>query len=139
MKSHLAIKAILSLALYSGCAHYPDVRPSARGDHSVSFMTESSEQGYRSAKAQADSYCDDVHKKRAYISKEDSSYRGSMDEKNYKTAKKAAKITGLVGATGAVLGGRKQSEIGGVVAAGGGIADYGLGNAYRYTLKFQCK
>ncbi|MEI8027344.1 MAG: hypothetical protein WCI18_13430 [Pseudomonadota bacterium] len=127
------------ILLLTHCAHYPDVRPSDTGNHSVSFMTESSEDGYRNAKSQADSYCDDVHKKRAYISKEENKYKGSMDEKTYKNAKTAAKVTGMVGTAGYLFGGKKQSEVGGIVGLGGGITDAALGSAYRYTMYFRCK
>jgi hypothetical protein len=139
MNLYLKMASVAASLLLSSCAHYPDVRPSETGKHSVSFMTESSEEGYRYAKNQADNYCDDVHKKRAYIAKEENKYQGSMDEKNYKTAKTAAKVTGMVGAAGAVFGGKKQSQVGTVVGLGGGITDAALGSAYRYTMHFRCK
>jgi len=137
----MAIKAtgLALVFLLTHCAHYRDVRPSDTGNHSVSFMTESSEEGYRNAKSQADTYCEEVHKKRAYISKEENKYKGSMDEKTYKNAKTAAKVTGMVGSAGAVFGGRKQSEVGSVLGLGGAITDVALGSAYRYTMHFRCK
>jgi hypothetical protein len=127
------------IIVMTACVHYPDVRPGANGKHLVSFMTDSKEDGYRNAKRQADSYCDDVHKKNAYFIKEGSHYKGSMTEGNYKTAKKVAKTTQMVGGAAAMFGGKKQSEVGGVVGLGGGIGDYALGNEYRYSMYFSCK
>jgi hypothetical protein len=135
----IKVACIALVFLLTHCAHYRDVRPSDTGNHNVSFMTESSEEGYRNAKSQADTYCEEVHKKRAYISKEENKYKGSMDEKTYKNAKTAAKVTGMVGSAGVVFGGRKQSEVGSVLGLGGAITDVALGSAYRYTMHFRCK
>lgn len=62
-----------------------------------------------------------------------------MDEKTYKNAKTAAKVTGMVGSAGGVFGGRKQSEVGSVLGLGGAITDVALGSAYRYTMHFRSK
>ncbi len=121
------------------CAHYPDVRPTAGGIHTVSFRTESKGEGFQNAFSQAKDYCDDVLKKRPAVVSEASEYVGTMDESTYNAAKTASKVVGAVGAAGAVLGGKNERKAGGVTAVGGGIASGALGLGYEYTLKFRCE
>lgn len=128
----------VSFAVIS-CAHYPDVRPSGSGLYTVSFLTERKGEGFRQGFAQAKDYCDDVHSKRAVHVSEKSKYVGSMNEKKYNRYKTASKVTSAIGGAGVVFGGKKQKEMGGVAAIGGGIADGALGAGYRYTMKFRCR
>lgn len=121
------------------CAHYPDVRPSGKGLHTVSFLTERKDDGFQQGFAQAKSYCDDVHEKRAVHVSEKSKYVGNMDEKKYNSYKTASKVTSAIGSAGVILGGEKQKQVGGATMLGGGIADGALGKGYRYTMKFRCK
>ncbi len=125
--------------VFASCAHYPDVRPTAKGVHSVVFSTESKGEGFQKAFAQAKDYCDDVHNKRAFQISEKSEYIGSMDEGSYNTAKSVSKVTSAVGAAGVVFGGKNEQKAGGVAAVGGGIANEAFGQGYRYTLKFKCQ
>ncbi len=133
------LKLTLLTFLASACAHYPDVRPAADGIHTVSFLTESKNEGYQAAFSQAKDYCDDVVKKRPAVVSEKSQYVGSMDESTYNAAKTASKVVGAVGAAGAVLGGKNERQVGGVATVGGGIASGALGQGYEYTLKFKCE
>lgn len=136
MKKLLLI--ILTLGL-NACAHYPDVRPSSKGNHKVSFLTEFEGEGFREGFGQAKDFCDDVYEKKAVHSKEKSEYVGSMDEESYNSYKKASKVVGSLGAAGALLGGKKERGVGAATAVGGGIADSSMGLGYRYTLYFKCR
>ena len=125
--------------LINGCAHYPDVRPSGKGLHKVSFLTERKNEGFQEGFSQAKDYCDDVHNKRAVHVSEKSKYVGSMDEDKYNRYKTASKVTTAVGSAGYVFGGKRQQDVGGIAMLGGGIADSAIGKGYRYTMKFRCK
>ena len=74
-----------AIALITSCAHYPDVRPSGKGLHKVSFLTERKDEGFQYGFSQAKDYCDDVHGRRAVHVSEKSRYVGSMDEDKYNT------------------------------------------------------
>jgi hypothetical protein len=134
------MKLLLSLAilgLYS-CAHHKDVRPDESGTHSVILKTDQESQGYAAAKSQADHFCE-KRKKIAYIVSENSKYTGKMNEDTYNKSKTASKIAKGVGSAAFVFGGKKESDAGGVVGLGAGIADSAIGKGYTYTMKFKCK
>lgn len=120
------------------CAHHRDVRPNASGTHLVQFQTETKDNGYRNAKAQADHFCEQ-NKKIAYVKKEGYKYTGDMDEETYKTTKTASKIAQGVGGAGYVFGGKKEKTAGGIVGLGGAIASGVAGQGYTYKMTFICK
>jgi hypothetical protein len=115
-----------------------DVRPSSSGQHKVILKTENDSTVFRNAKGQADHFCE-KKKQTAYILKEGHQYSGYMDEKDYKTGKKAAQVAVGIGSAGYVLGGKKESQLGGLVGFGGAVASETLGEGYTYTMIFECK
>jgi len=122
-----------------GCQHFPDVRPMANGTHKVAFKTERKDEGYREAMSQAQSYCRSVKNANAVQVSETSEYSGDIDENIYNFAKTASKVATVIGVTGAIAGGKTESDVGSVTAVGGGVADTILGQGYQYTLEFQCQ
>ncbi len=127
-----------SIILLSSCAHHQDVRPNASGNHTVSFQVDTKQDGYRNALDQANHFCKERNKT-AYIVKESTDYVGSMKEKDYNTTKKIAQVAKSLGGTIWALGGKKESNAGGVVGLGGGVADEVAGQGYRYQMIFNCK
>ena len=129
---------IILLALgFISCSHHKDVRPSADGVHRVEIMAESKEQGARNALDQANYFCE-KRQKAAAIVKEEAVYEGEMNESDYKSAKKASKAAQILGGSTHVLGGRKESKVGGVVGLGGVVADEVIGKGYRIKMMFKC-
>lgn len=126
-----------SLLFLAGCAHYPDVRPSADGIHWVEVKADDPESGARNALSQANDYCDSMDKKAAIVS-EDQKYKGDMDESDYKALKKAGKAAQTVGGAVWTFGGKKESEVGGLVGLGGAVANQVAGEGYKVKLKFKC-
>lgn len=126
------------LLLTAGCAHHRDVRASADGVHWVELKAESEEEGARQALSQANHFCEE-RKLTAAVVSEDKSYKGDMDEKNYKNLKTAGKIAQTAGGAVAVLGGnRGTSTLGGLVGLGGTVANQVAGEGYQVRMKFKC-
>lgn len=133
-----ALLSFTSLAfLTSACAHHRDVRPSADGVHWVELKTESEEEGARDAISQANNFCEERGKTAAVVS-ENKSYKGDMDESNYKTLKKAAKAAQTVGGVTYGLGASTESNIGGMVGLGGTVANQIAGEGYLVKMRFKC-
>lgn len=128
---------LLSL-IYAGCAHHRDVRPGTDGVHRVSVQTDNKEEGARDAISQANHYCDQYKKSAAFM-EENQKYTGDMDEKSYKKAKTVAKVAQGVGGAAWVFGGKNESNAGGIVGLGSGIADGVLGKGYTVEMKFKCQ
>lgn len=141
MKNYIlsaASVAIVGLSL--SCAHHRDVRPSSDGIHKVTFQTEDKAEGYRNAMSQAEDYCKEMaNGKSPAIVSEQSQYSGTMNEENYNTAKTASKVAQAVGGAGYVFGGKAESNAGGIVGLGGGIASSAIGQGYTYEMKFRCQ
>ncbi|MBC77168.1 MAG: hypothetical protein CME64_14245 [Halobacteriovoraceae bacterium] len=135
MKSIILFAAALALA---SCAHHRDVRPSESGKHTVIFQTDKKDQGYNNAKSQADHFCEKQNKI-AYIKKEESRYTGRMNQDDYESRKTAAKVAQGVGSGVFAFGGKKESDLGGIAALGGSIANEAIGKGYTYTMQFTCK
>lgn len=123
--------------LTAACAHHPDVRAGADGVHRVVIATDDNETGSREAIRQANSFCKERGRAAAFIN-ENSKYQGDMDEKNYKTAKKASTAAKILGGTTYALGGQKESSVGGLVGLGGVVADGVLGKGYNVEMNFKC-
>lgn len=134
---HLSIAVLIIIA--TGCAHHRDVRPSSTGVHKVILKTDEKDQGYNEAMSQAEDFCEKRYKKHPVIVNEDSQYKGKMKEDKYNEAKTATKVVQGVGAAGWVFGGKNESNLGGIVGLGGGIADAALGQGYSYELNFKCE
>src|ERR1043165_5474928 len=118
------------LVLISACGHHRDVRPGASGLHRVVVQTEDNEEGTRDAIAQANHYCKDTAGQSAVFEDESKKYTGDMDEGTYNNAKRAAKVAKTVGGGVWAMGGKKESDVGGVVGLGGAAADSALGKGY---------
>lgn len=129
---------IIPLFFLISCAHHRDVRPNASGEHLVSFKTDRKNEGHQNAIRQANHFCEQ-EQKRAYIVKEESKYTGSIKESEYENRKTAAKIVKGVGSGAWVVGGKKESSLGGLAALGGQVADEAIGKGYLYRMTFQCK
>lgn len=119
------------------CAHHRDVRPGVNGVHTVAVVTEDKEAGSRDAISQANNYCEEYKKTAAFVD-EDQKYTGDMDEKSYNTGKKISKAAKIIGGTTWALGGKTESNAGGVVGLGGAAADSVLGKGYTVTMHFKC-
>ncbi len=137
MKMLIVLLSLGAVLFTAACAHHPDVRPGADGIHRVVITSEDSERGSREAIRQANSFCKERNLSAAFIN-ENSQYTGDMDEKNYKMAKRASKAAKILGGTTYVLGGRNESNIGGVVGLGGAVADGVIGKGYNVEMKFRC-
>lgn len=121
----------------AACAHHPDVRAGADGIHRVVIATEDTDEGSREAIRQANSFCGERNMTAAFIN-ENSQYKGDIDEKNYKMAKKASTAAKILGGTTYALGGQNESTAGGIVGLGGVVADGVLGKGYSVEMKFKC-
>jgi hypothetical protein len=135
------MKALIFIALFSlfasGCAHHRDVRAGADGVHRVVIQTDDNEQGTRDAISQANHFCKERKLSAAFIN-EDKKYTGDMDEKSYKNAKRATSVAKTVGGAVWVFGGKKESNLGGLVGLGGAAGDAALGKAYTVEMRFKC-
>ncbi|MEN0058591.1 MAG: hypothetical protein AAGB31_07135 [Bdellovibrio sp.] len=129
----------LSVLFLTACAHHPDVRPGTNGINRVVIASENTEEGSREAIRQARSYCKEQGNLSPAFIEENSQYKGDMEEKNYKMAKKASKAAKVLGGTTYVLGGQNESSAGGIVGLGGAVADDVLGKGYNVEMKFQCQ
>jgi hypothetical protein len=137
MKSIKVLSISIGLMALVGCAHHRDVRPSADGNHRVVIVAEDKEQGAREASKQAQHYCQESNRSYAVVS-ENAKYTGSMSEESYNATKTGAKIAKGVGGTVWALGGRNESNAGGVVGLGGAIADDVAGKGYTVEMIFKC-
>ena len=135
MKSLYTI--IFALALI-GCAHHRDVRPGADGIHRVTLQTDDTEAASRDAIEQANHYCKEKKKEAAFID-ENAKYTGDMDEQTYKNGKRISKAAQTVGGVVWTMGGKRESDAGGIVGLGGATADQALGNGYTVSMKFKCQ
>lgn len=123
--------------LLAACAHHRDVRAGADGIHRVVITSDDSENGAREAIRQATNFCEERKLTPAFIN-ENTQYKGDMDEKDYKMAKKATTAAKILGSTTYVLGGQRESAAGGLVGLGGVVADGVLGKGYTVEMKFKC-
>lgn len=133
-----ALIGLFAVILLSSCAHHRDVRPSESGNHTVVFKTDKKDEGYKNAKSQADHFCE-KQSKIAYIKAEESNYTGNMKQDDYESRKTAAKVAQGVGSGVFAFGGKKESDLGGIAALGGSIADEAIGKGYTYKMNFVCK
>lgn len=124
--------------LLSSCAHHRDVRPSDDGVHRVVVRAEDADEGSRNAIKQANHFCEKRNQYAAFI-KEDQKYTGDMDEQTYRNAKRATTVAKTVGGAAYVFGGKRESNLGGVVGIGGAAADAAIGNGYTVEMTFRCK
>ena len=135
------MRILFSMVLFAlflgGCAHHRDVRAGADGVHRVLVQTDNSEEGARDAIRQANHFCKQRNLQAAFV-KEQQAYTGDMDEKTYKNAKRATTVAKTVGGTVYALGGRKESNLGGIVGLGGIAGDAALGKAYSVDMQFKC-
>jgi len=129
---------IVSFGFLSSCAHHRDVRPGVDGLHRVVIQSDNTDESKRDAIAQANHYCESLHKSAAFID-ESQKYTGSMDESDYRNAKTASKVATGAGSAVHVFGGKNESTVGGIVGLGGAIADQALGNGYTIEMKFKCQ
>lgn len=134
--SHIIFTSSLILIL-GACAHHRDVRPGAQGIHRVVVSTDDSDAGSREAIAQANHFCKERGLTPAFV-EEAANYKGDMDEKDYKNAKKATTAAKALGGAAYVFGGEKESSLGGIVGLGGAVGDSVLGKGYSVEMKFKC-
>jgi hypothetical protein len=124
--------------IFSACAHHKDVRPGTEGIHRVVVQTDDDSRGARNALDQAEHYCKQYGKQPAIVT-EDKKYTGDMDEKDYRTGKKVAKAAQTLGGVVWALGGKNESNAGGIVGVGGAVGDQVLGEGYTVEMKFKCQ
>jgi hypothetical protein len=134
--AHLSI--LMMLGLLASCAHHRDVRPGVDGVHRVLIKTADGDAGAQEAIEQANHYCKKHNKEAAFIT-EQKNYVGDMDEKDYKAAKKATTVAKTIGGFGYALGGKKESNAGGLIGMGGVVGDQVLGQGYSVEMKFRCQ
>ncbi|WP_413293889.1 hypothetical protein ACLSU7_02160 [Bdellovibrio sp. HCB185ZH] len=133
---------LLSVTLMLGaCAHHRDVRPGANGVHRVSLTVDDTDEGNRDAISQANHFCEERGKAAAFVS-EQAKYNGTMDEKDYRTAKNISKAAQVVGGTGATYGTANRNKgvqsFSGILGLGGVATDAALGKAYSINMTFKC-
>ncbi|MDZ4663045.1 MAG: hypothetical protein SGJ18_15645 [Pseudomonadota bacterium] len=128
---------IAASILFLGCAHHQDVRPGAEGVHRVVIQTDNEDEGERGAISQANHYCKGLGKSAAFID-ENKKYTGDMSEQKYKDGKRLSNVAKVAGGATYVMGGRRESNLGGIVGLGGAVADAALGKAYTVEMKFKC-
>ncbi len=135
-----ALTLSLVAILLGACAHHRDVRPGADGIHRVALTTDDTDEATRDAIEQANHYCKSRNKNQeaAFVT-EDKKYTGDMDEKTYKNSKRIAKAASTAGGAVWALGGERESNLGGIVGLGGGVADQALGKGYTVEMKFKCR
>lgn len=129
---------ILFLSILTSCAHHRDVRPGADGANKVVLLNETKNFDGGDALSQAEHYCKEIGKRPAIMT-EVNQYVGSMDEQSYNNLKTGAKVAQTAGSMGYVFGGKKESDVGGVVGLGGVVADQVAGEGYRYEMTFKCQ
>ena len=135
---HKTYILLLCFFLLNSCAHHRDVRPGSKGIHRVTIPTDNADEGSREALRQADHYCAEKNKSAAII-EEESKYRGTMKEQDYKNAKTATKVAGVLGGTTMVFGGQRERSAGGLVGLGAAVGDAALGEGYVVEMKFECQ
>lgn len=123
--------------LFTACAHHRDVRLGADGVHRVVIKSEDGDEGSRDAIEQANHFCEQRGQQAAFV-KEEKKYTGNMDEQSYKNAKAATKVAKTVGGAAWVLGGKNESNLGGIVGLGGMAGDAALGEGYTIEMQFKC-
>jgi len=141
MKRSMSVMVVMVFAfsvLLVSCAHHRDVRPGVDGVHKVVVRTDDKEEGARSAISQANHFCEQSNRTVAFIN-ENQEYTGDMDEKDYQTGKKVSKVAKVVGGSTWAMGGKRESNIGGIVGLGGAATDAALGEGYTVTMKFKCQ
>lgn len=129
---------LLTVSFLAACAHHRDVRPGADGVHRVVVVAEDEKEGARNALSQANDFCGD-RKLSAAIIEEKTAYTGSMDKDTYQKTKTGARIAKTVGGTAWVLGGKNESNLGGIVGLGGQAADAAAGEGFTTEMKFKCQ
>lgn len=128
--------SIFSL-LFISCAHHKDVRPGVDGVHTVKVKSDDADEGSQDAIAQANHFCEERHLSAAFVN-ENSKYTGDMKEGDYKKMKTAGKVAATAGSMAYVFGGKKESNIGGLVGLGGVVANEVAGKGYTIEMKFKC-
>jgi len=137
LRSLLALFPIVFLA---SCAHHRDVRAGADGVHRVVIQSDDNDEATRDAISQANHYCKEMqNNKSAAFVDESKKYTGDMDEKTYKNAKRATTVAKTVGGGVWAMGGKRESDAGGIVGLGGVAGDAALGKAYTVEMKFKCQ
>lgn len=141
MNSQKFISVITIAGIFlAGCAHHRDVRPNAGGMHSVDFLAERQQEGYRQAFKQAQNYCAERYGLDPVIFSESSEYVGSMDESAYNRAKTFTNTVSTVGWLGwALASSNRNSDAGAIAFLGGDIANDAIGEGYRFTMNFKCE
>ncbi len=134
----ILIPALLALNFLSSCAHHRDVRPGPNGVHRVVIPTEDTDQAATNGMNQAEHFCQERYKNHAVVVSENKTYTGSMKEEDYKRGKTVSKVAQAVGGAAFVFGGKNESNAGGIVGLGGGIADGVLGKGYQFNMEFKC-
>jgi hypothetical protein len=120
MKSITA--SFTTLFILSACAHHRDVRPGDKGVHSVLVEASNKQEGSRDAIKQARNYCEQFEKQAVFL-KESRRYTGDMKERDYKNAKRGAKVAQSIGALAGI----------------GHRADSVIGQGYTVSMKFRCR
>jgi len=137
-KLGLTVLALGVLGLITNCAHHRDVRPGADGVHRVVIQTDNTETGSQNAIKQAGHYCSSKKKEAAFLN-ESQDYTGDMNEQDYKNAKRMTKVAKTVGGAVWVFGGKRESDLGGLVGLGGQAGDAALGKGYTVEMRFKCQ
>ena len=134
----LRLAILLNVSFLAACAHHRDVRPGADGVNRVVVQAEDEKEGGRNALSQANHFCKE-RKQTPAIIEEKTAYTGSMNKETYDKTKVGARVAKTVGGTAWVLGGKNESNLGGLVGLGGQAADAAAGEGYTTEMKFKCQ
>lgn len=126
--------AICLILIITSCSHHRDVRPGTQGVHHVKLKTGDTDSGEQAAINQAQYFCEKRDRDAAFVS-EEKKYTGTMDEEDYKSAKKLSRAAQTAGYMTRILAGKR---FGTAVGIGGSIGDSILGKEYQVDMKFRC-
>ena len=130
---------IFMLLAFGACAHHDDVRPSTTGVHLVVTKGEEREAAYRSARAQAECYCDEFDKL-PFVVSESTAFVGEGGEQEYLRHKRLANAAKVGGTAGAIfMPSKGLRAASGIATVAGQSGDAYLGEQYRIRVKFKCK
>lgn len=138
MNRLMYLSSVFLFSLLVSCAHHRDVRPGTEGIHRVITRGPDKQQVEQSAISQANHFCEQRNLAAAFVN-EDTKYTGEMDESTHNTLRKASQAAVIVGGGTHVLGGRRESDVGGAVAGVGTVGSIMTsGDAYTVDMKFKC-
>ena len=138
---YLKLSSLFVISLFVvECSHYPNVRPSSKGLHSVVIKTDLRDEGYSDAFEEASSYCDDVLDQNAQVVDEEWVYKNEkISEEEYLKYKNTSKLVGGVSKLGVMFGDKKTKKSSSLGLGASMTANDYFSKGYSYKLQFECQ